>query len=153
MPLTQVFFLLLFALFYSTMLASLYGHYVFSWQYLRKGKWRKTIPRIGLSYILFTGIPCVLFFLIFRSISSLSEESFWPYIYIIFASQTVFVPYRIYHFIDCKWRSLLYGSSDDDIYRPKGSQLEKHLSEDAIGHIYAILAMVGIPLIIWWFIH
>ena len=153
MPDLQIFFLLLFALFYGTMLASLGGHYVFSWQYLKKGRWRKTLPRIVFSSSFFTVIPCALFFLIFRSISCLPKHGVWSYIYIIFASLTVFVPYRIYHFIDSKWPSLLYGLGDDDIYRPEGSQLKKHLSEDSIGHLYAIVPLVGIPLIIWLFIH
>lgn len=142
----ETFFLLLFALFYSTMLGSLSGHYVFSWQYLYGEKWRKTLLRLALSYPLFIGLPAVFFFLIFRSLSCLSKQSTWTYIYILFASLTVFVPYRLYHFIDAKWPSFLYGSPDD---RPEGSELKKHSSESPWGHLYAIAALLVIPFIFW----
>ncbi len=149
MPDLQVFFLLLFALFYSTMLASLSGHYVFSWQHLQKGRRWITSRRLVSSYILFTVIPCGLFLLIFWSISYLPQHGVSSYIYIIFASHTVFVPYRIYHFIDSKCPHFLYGPHHREFYRCKYPRLKEHLSEYPPGHLIGILVMLIIPSIIW----
>lgn len=145
MPDPQTFFLLQFALFYSVMHSSLSEHYVFSWQQLQKGRLCRTFLRLGLSYGLFILLPIALFYFIYRSIPSLSATSPWTYIYITFASLTVFVPYRIYHFIDCKWQTLLYYSRDE-------SALQKHLLENPWGHLYAIVVLLVIPFIIWLFI-
>lgn len=146
MPDLQVFFLLLFALFYSTMLASLGGHYVFSWQYLQKPR---TPLRLVVSSGLFTLVPALIFWIIFSSIPSLPKHGVLSYIYIIFASQTVFVPYRIYHFIDCKWPCFLYGPDHREFYRSKNPRLKEHLSECPRGHLFGIAAFIVIPSILW----
>lgn len=152
MPTPQVFFLLLFALFYSTMLASLGGHYVFSWQHLQKNRWKSTSLRLLISIGLFNIVPVLLFWRIFRSISSLPKHGVLPYIYILFASLTVFVPYRFYHFIDCKWPHFLYGPDHKKFYRSKYPRLEEHLSESPRGHLIGIAVILGFPLVIWLFI-